>query len=79
MKVKFFAQLRTVTGLDECDLAVREPLNAEQLWKLLDSKFPGLSRWQAATRIARNMTYVDEGTHLHDGDEIALIPPVSGG
>ena len=79
MKVLFFAQLQAVTGTAECDLALRGPVRERDLWELLETAFPGLSRWQASTRIARNMAYADEGAEFVDTDEIALIPPVSGG
>jgi len=79
VKILFFAQLQSVTGTTECDLAVRRPLRARELWELLEAAFPGVSRWQASTRIACNMAYAGEGTVFHDADEIALIPPVSGG
>ncbi len=79
MKILFFAQLQSVTGTAECDLPVRGPLRAGELWDLLEAAFPGLSRWQPGTRIACNMAYAGESAEFHDSDEIALIPPVSGG
>ena len=79
MKILFFAQLQSVTGTTECDLAVGRPLRAGELWELLETAFPGVSRWEASTRIACNRAYAGEGKVFHDSDEIALIPPVSGG
>jgi molybdopterin converting factor small subunit len=79
MKILFFAQLQSVTGTPEWDLAVQGPRRAREIWQQLEAAFPGLSRWQASTRIARNMAYACEGAEFHDTDEIALIPPVSGG
>jgi molybdopterin converting factor subunit 1 len=79
MRVLFFAQLKDVTGCDAVELALPSPLNCEQLWKLLIEKFPALASHQKNVRIARNWEYADVKTIFANGDEIALIPPVSGG
>ncbi len=79
MKIKFFAQLKSVTGTGECDLPVRGTLHAAQLWELLVSQYPGLSQWRDVTRVAKNFSYTDEKAEFADTDEVALIPPVSGG
>ncbi len=40
---------------------------------------PHLSKWTEITRFAINMEFVSPDTVMEDGDEIVLIPPVSGG
>ncbi len=40
---------------------------------------PELAPWQSVTRFSQNHQFVSAGTPLNDGDEIVLIPPVSGG
>jgi molybdopterin converting factor subunit 1 len=77
MRVLFFAQLKDATGCDSIELA--PPPNAEQLWKILIGKFPALAKHQKNVRLARNWEYADVQTVFADEDEIALIPPVSGG
>ena len=79
MRVLFFAQLKDVTGCDAVDLALPSPLNREQLWAVLLEKFPGLGAHRPNVRLARNWKYADAETSFGDGDEVALIPPVSGG
>lgn len=79
MRVLFFAQLKEVTGCDHTELAVAVPLKGEQLWSLLLEKFPGLARHQASVRLARNWEYAAADARFAEGDEVALIPPVSGG
>jgi sulfur-carrier protein len=79
MRVLFFAQLQDVTGCDAVELALPSPLNREQLWAMLLEKFPGLLAHRGNIRLARNWEYADAETHFADGDEVALIPPVSGG
>jgi molybdopterin converting factor subunit 1 len=79
MRVLFFAQLKDVTGCDAVELALPSPLNHDELWALLLEKFPGLrARWRNV-RLARNWEYADAKTVFTGEDEIALIPPVSGG
>jgi molybdopterin converting factor subunit 1 len=79
MRVLFFAQLKDVTGCDTVEFATSAPLNAEQLWAELLEKFPKLAAHRANVRLARNWEYAAPGGLFTDADEVALIPPVSGG
>jgi molybdopterin converting factor subunit 1 len=78
MRVLFFAQLKDVTGCDSVELGTL-PLNAEQLWVELLKKFPKLAAHRANVRLARNWEYTSPDAQFKNSDEIALIPPVSGG
>ncbi|MEO1374192.1 MAG: MoaD/ThiS family protein [Cyanobacteria bacterium J06635_10] len=40
---------------------------------------PELEKWRDVTRFGINFNFVEPDTPLHDGDEVVLIPPVSGG
>ena len=79
MRVLFFAQLQDVTGCAATELASPSPLNREQLWAALLEKYPGLAAHRPIVRLTRNWEYADAETSFGDGDEVALIPPVSGG
>lgn len=79
MRVLFFAQLKDVTGCDAAELTSPLSLNRDQLWAMLLGKFPGLLAHRGNIRLARNWEYADAETLFCDGDEVALIPPVSGG
>ena len=79
MRVLFFAQLKDATGCDSIELAPPAPLNQGELWKILVEKFPALAKHQKNVRVARNWEYAGPETVLAGEDEIALIPPVSGG
>lgn len=79
MRVLFFAQLKDVTGYDAVEFAPPAPLNREQLWTMLLEKFPKLTPHRANVRLARNWEYAAPDTQFANTDEIALIPPVSGG
>jgi molybdopterin converting factor small subunit len=79
MRVLFFAHLQDVTGCAVTELAPLSPMNREQLWVILLEKFPGLQAHRGNIRLARNWEYADAATRFGDSDEVALIPPVSGG
>lgn len=79
MKILFFAQARQATLCSELDLPVEAPLSAPELWSLLETRFPSLKPLRRSTRLARNCIYASPDEIFHDPDEVALIPPVSGG
>ena len=79
MRVLFFAQLKDAAGCDSIELALRSPLTAAQLWAQLLEKFPGLSAYRAQVRLSRNWEYAAPDALFLNDDEVALIPPVSGG
>ena len=79
MRILFFAQLKDVAGCETLELPARSPVNAPQLWEMLFEKFPALASHQKTTRLARNWEYVGSEAQFTDHDEVALIPPVSGG
>jgi molybdopterin converting factor subunit 1 len=79
VRILFFAQLKDVTGCDSVQLAPPSPSNVEQLWTELLKKFPALAAHRANVRLARNWEYAATDVQFSNTDEIALIPPVSGG
>ena len=79
MRVLFFAQLKDLTGCDSAEFPAPGPLTAEQLWAELLGKFPKLAPHRANARLARNWEYAAPDARFADTDEVALIPPVSGG
>jgi molybdopterin converting factor subunit 1 len=79
MRVLFFAHLQDATGCAATELSSPSPLNREQLWAMLLEKFPGLGTHRPNIRLTRNWEYADAETSFGDNDEVALIPPVSGG
>jgi molybdopterin converting factor subunit 1 len=79
MRVLFFAQLKDATNCNSVELAVAQPLSSEQLWGALLGKFPALADHRASVRLACNQEYADPQMLFNPDDEVALIPPVSGG
>ena len=79
MRVLFFAQLKDVTGCDAVEIVSPSPLNRKQLWTVLLEKYPGLRGHRGNVRLTRNWEYAAADAQFTDTDEVALIPPVSGG
>ncbi|HLZ53036.1 MAG TPA: molybdopterin converting factor subunit 1 [Verrucomicrobiae bacterium] len=79
MRVLFFAQLKDATGCDSVEFAPASPLNGEQLWAELLKQFPKLAAHRSCVRLAKNYEYAAPETTFANADEVALIPPVSGG
>ena len=79
MRVLLFAHLKDATGVAELELNISETLDADGLWRELIATHPALEKFRPTTRLARNGEYADAQTRFTDADEVALIPPVSGG
>ena len=78
MRVLFFAQLREAAGVAHAEID-DGGLDAEKLWDKLVECWPGLKVHRSETRLARNGAYAGAGEIFAADDEVALIPPVSGG
>ena len=79
MRILFFAQLKDVTGCDSVELAAASPMDGEMFWVELLKKFPKLAAHRTNVRLARNWEYAAPDAQFTNADEVALIPPVSGG
>lgn len=78
MRILFFAHLKDVTRCAEMELRGGE-LDSDGLWRELLAAHPGLGRFRTSVRLAKNSEYVGPEARYTDTDEVALIPPVSGG
>ena len=76
---RFFALHRDVVGVPELELEVDEGTTAGEVWARLGEQYPRLIPATRSLMFAINQAYADPATELHDGDEVAFIPPVSGG
>lgn len=77
--VKLFAIFQEVMATEQMQMKLESGTTVSQILDHLIVQFPSLDRWRAVTRYAVNLNFVDPQTLLKDGDEVALIPPVSGG
>ncbi len=79
VRVRLFAIQRELAGTREVPLELAAGATVEDAWDAVVSRFPGLGPGRPSVRFARNGDYADPTTVLADGDEVAFIPPVSGG
>ncbi|MFL5776361.1 MAG: molybdenum cofactor biosynthesis protein MoaE [Chloroflexota bacterium] len=79
VRVRLFAIQRELVGAREVPLDLPAGSTIEDAWTALVALHPGLAPGRPAVRFARNAEYSDAVTVLQDGDELAVIPPVSGG
>jgi len=82
VEVLFFARLRDAAGVRSEHVAIRARATAHDLWVELGRRHPALARSEADRpdlRVAVNRAYATWDTVLRDGDEVAFLPPVSGG
>lgn len=77
--VRLFAMLRERVGQRELEWTVSSDDTVDDLWTALCVAFPRLAEGGATVTFAVNHEYVDRFHRLHDNDEVAIIPPVSGG
>ena len=77
--VRFFSLLREKTGQSEVTVSLPQNTTGTDLIDHLESEYPAIAEARSAIRLAVNQSYVAADTTLQDGDEVALITPVSGG
>jgi molybdopterin converting factor small subunit len=79
VRVLLFAQAASLAGRSVCEWPLSEAKEADAFWDWLLLRHPGLSVLRHACRLARNGEYLQEGERIAPGDELAVLPPVSGG
>ncbi len=79
VRVRLFAVQRELAGTRQVELELPDGASIEAAWLALVDVHPALATGRAAVRFARNGVYADATEVLGDGDELACIPPVSGG
>ena len=79
VRVRLFAVQRELAGTREVRLELPDGSDVEAAWTALVGAHPVLAPGRASVRFARNGDYAEATTRLAEGDEVAMIPPVSGG
>lgn len=79
IRTLFFASYRDFAGTDQLDLQLDGTVRVHDLVALLRGRGGAWSRLPVQPVVAVNMEYAPLSTELRDGDEVAFIPPVSGG
>lgn len=79
VRLLLFAVLRDIIGSDEQLLELPSGTSAQEVWSSLRDRHPQLRSYDRPPMTAINLEYVSSDTTLAEGDELAFIPPVSGG
>ena len=77
--VKLFAAYQDAVGRPEMTLEFPPDTPVSAVRDRLIADHPHLAQWRDLTRFGINLQFVEPDTPLHTGDEVVLIPPVSGG
>lgn len=77
--VLFFGPLAEAAGGREHWLELAEGARLGDCLQACEQRWPALASWRARLHVARNLESTDVAAMLAEGDEIALLPPVSGG
>ena len=77
--VQLFALMREKAGTDTVHLEIPEGASVAQALEVLQNQHPVLQPYLTRVRLSLRMNFVDAETILCEGDELAIIPPVSGG
>ena len=79
LRVLFFSVLCDITGTDEIVFELPAGSTMTDLLAQIESRWPKLRDWQNSLFLALDQTYVKRDVLLHDGGEVAIMPPVQGG
>lgn len=79
VKIKLFAILKEMADREETILEVPDQISCEEVLFRLQSEIPVLGSVLEPCLVAINGKYMDKSEDVSEGDEIAILPPVSGG
>lgn len=79
MTVRLFARLRDLAGAAELVRDVPAPATVQTIWRGLVAELPALEEYERTMSVAVNAEYARMAAAVNDGDEVAFLPPVSGG
>ena len=77
--VKLFAAYQEAYQVSELILELPPETTVALVLDQLVNEHPELNQWRNLTRFGVNLQFVEPDTTLQNGDEVVLIPPVSGG
>lgn len=79
VRVLFFGLTHDLTGIDQERVEIGEGECLDGLWRRYETRFPRLSGLAGSLLAAVNQEIAERSQVLRDGDEVAFLPPVSGG
>jgi len=79
VRVLFFGQLKDITGVAQEEAELSDGARVEDLFERYGRRFPKLASFRASIAASVNQEYATWRAPLSSGDEVAFLPPVSGG
>ena len=79
LRVLFFGMLKDLVGRPAEEIELPDPADVRSVFERYASLHPRLRELAPSIVAARNQEFADLATRLADGDEVAFLPPVSGG
>ncbi len=79
VKVQFFGEFRRLTHTDGIELEMTAPASVGDVVEAARARFPVLRRYDRTTLTAKGVEFARPSEPVSDGDEISLMPPVTGG
>ncbi|MGQ0737345.1 MAG: MoaD/ThiS family protein [Acidobacteriota bacterium] len=77
--IRLFARLRELVGAGELVRTAGPGATVAAVWSALAEEYPVIAPYAASISCAVNADYARMTTAVEDGDEVAFLPPVSGG
>ena len=79
--IKFFASLKTIAKMEEKIIEVSNSISMDQLSEIISKTSPKMGEFNREQKvmISVNEAMADSDTIIHAGDEVAFLPPLSGG
>jgi len=79
VKVLFFGRLKDIAGSPQESIELPAQANIESLFAYCATRYPELRQYRSSLVASCNQEFASWNTVLHAGDEVAFLPPVSGG
>jgi molybdopterin synthase sulfur carrier subunit len=77
--LRLFARLRELVGSGELEREIPDGSSVGAIWAALAREYPAIEPYAGSISCAVNAEYARTSTLVADGDEVAFLPPVSGG
>jgi molybdopterin converting factor subunit 1 len=79
VRLRFFAALREIIGCEEMEKEVAEGTTAGRLLDEIATEYPKLGPYTKVVQVAINQEFAERRSPIKSDDEVAFLPPVSGG
>jgi molybdopterin converting factor subunit 1 len=79
LRILFFASLADISGMRETRVDAAGFTDVRSVFEKFTNDFPAMGSYRASVLFAVNSEFARPETPVHDGDEVAFFPPVSGG